>query len=108
ARHRRRRGTGIACGELGKEADAVAERPRLDLEERAGATILAVLRCVLLDLVDDGATGLAPRDRHVARPVGGNLEGEPVPQRLAESDQLAGAAGAVGLHLDLGPLIRRA
>ena len=85
----------------------VTDRPRLQLEERAGAAGLAVREGVLLDLVDDGAAGLAPGDGQVARPVARDLEGEAVPDGLAELRDLACAGLAVGLDLDLRALAGR-
>src|SRR4029077_14870172 len=73
-----------AGGHLREETHALAERPRLDLEEGAGVARLPVLEGILLDLVDDRAAGLASRYRKVARPVTSDLEGEAVPYELAE------------------------
>ncbi len=100
----RRRGAGRARCHLREEARTLAERPRLDLEKGARAAILAVFGGILLDLVDDGAARLAPPRRAIARPVARHLEGKAVPNHLAEPDEFAGAARAVGVHLNLGPL----
>src|SRR5205807_1005568 len=102
--HHGRLGTGCAGGHLREEAHVIAERPRLDLEEGAGIARLPALEGILLDLVDDGAAGLASRRRNVLRPVASDLEGEAVPHGLAEFHQLAGAGRAVGSHLDLRSL----
>src|SRR5204863_8038411 len=103
AHHHRRLGAGCAGGHLREEAHALAERPRLDLEEGAGVARLPAHEGILLDLMDDGAAGLASRRRNVLRPVTGDLEGKAVPHRLAKVHQLAGAGRAVGPHLDLRP-----
>jgi hypothetical protein len=73
AHHHRRPGAGCAGGHLREEAHALAERPRLDLEERTGVARLPVLERILLDLMDDGAAELASRRRNVLRPVTGRL-----------------------------------
>src|SRR5262249_55102970 len=104
AHHHRRLGAGCAGGYLREEAHALAERPRLDLEEGTGVTRLSAHEGILLDLVDDRAAGLASRRRNVLRPVTGDLEGEAVPHGLAKFHQLARASGAGGSHLDLRPL----
>src|SRR5215469_4196186 len=89
AHHHRRLGAGCASGHLREEAHALAKRPRLDLEEGAGVARLPALEGILLDLVDDGAAGLASRCWNVLRPVAGDFEGEAVPHGLAEFHQLA-------------------
>src|SRR5271166_1995357 len=104
AHHHRRLGAGCAGGHLREEAHALAERPRLDLEEGAGVARLPALEGILLDLVDDRAARLASRRRNVLRPVTGDLERKTVPYGLAEFHQLAGAGRAVGSDLDLRPL----
>jgi hypothetical protein len=93
--------------DLREEAHALAERPRLDLEERARVARSAVLEGILLDLVDHGATGRAPAGREIAWPIGADLESEAVPHPFAEPDELALAGRAIGLELNLGTLGRR-
>src|SRR5438874_3544261 len=66
-------GAGCAGGHLREEAHALAERPRLNLEEGAGIARLPSLEGILLDLVDDGAARLTSRRRNVLRPVTGDL-----------------------------------
>src|SRR6202030_1679062 len=55
AHHHRRLRAGCTGGHLREEADPLAERPRLDLEEGAGVARLPALQGILLDLVDDRA-----------------------------------------------------
>jgi len=104
ARHHRRWGARCPRGHLREKTHALAERPRLDLEEGAGVARLPVLKGILLDLVDDGAAELASHDRNVMRPVATDLEAEAVPHEFTEFHQLASAGRAVGSHLDLRPL----
>src|SRR5438270_280469 len=69
APYRRCSGARCAGGHLREETHALAERPRLDLEEGAGVARLPNLERILLDLVDDRPAGLPSRNRNVPRPV---------------------------------------
>src|SRR5215471_7598553 len=103
APHHRRPDARCAGGHLREETHALADWPRLDLEEGAGVARLPVLKGILLDLVDNSAAGLASGDRNVPRPVAGDLERKTVPDEFTEFHQLARAGRAVGSHLDLRP-----
>ena len=106
APHDRRGRARLACRHLREEAHVLAERPRFDLEERARLARSTARKGILLDLVDHGATRRAPGGRDIARPVGADLEGEAVPNPLAELDEFAVAVHAIGLDLHLGALGR--
>src|SRR6266436_885610 len=66
--YRRRPVARRSGGHLREETHALAERPRLDLEEGAGVARRPNLDGILLDLVDDSPAKLTSRNRNVLRP----------------------------------------